>query len=296
MVRVTFLGTADSIPSVSRNHSSILITSGKENILVDCGEGTQRQFRKAKLNPCKVTKILITHWHGDHVLGLSGLLSTLALSGYGKTLEVYGPVGTKSKFEDMMKVFAFKKNYKIRFKEISVGRFFENDDFYLEAEEMEHGISCLAYSFVWKGHVRIKKEKVEELGSGSHLRDLKEGCDIVVNGKKIKSKDCVYKEDDKKISIVMDTKLNNRIVSFVKNADILIGEGAYSKDLKKEAEERMHLTVEQIAKIAKKAKVKKLIVTHVSSRYLRDMKGLLNEAKEIFEESYLSRDLDFFDL
>jgi len=94
-LKVTMLGTADQIPSFNRNHSAILINYEGENILVDCGEGTQRQFRYAKLNPCKITKILITHIHGDHVLGLPGLLSTLAMSGYGKDLEIYGPKGIK---------------------------------------------------------------------------------------------------------------------------------------------------------------------------------------------------------
>ena len=88
MTKITFLGTSDQIPSRSRNHTSILLTYEGENILIDCGEGTQRQFRKANLNPCKITKILISHWHGDHVLGLPGLLSTLALSGYNKTLHI----------------------------------------------------------------------------------------------------------------------------------------------------------------------------------------------------------------
>lgn len=296
MTKITFLGTADSIPSASRNHSSILITSGKENILVDCGEGTQRQFRKARLNPCKVTKILITHWHGDHVLGLPGFLSTLALSGYNKILEVYGPKGMEEKFWNALKVFPFRREYEIVFIEISSGKFFENNDFYLESEEMEHGVPCLAYSFTEKGHIRIKKEKVQQLGSGPHLKELKEGNDIVINGKKIKSKNCIYKENDKKVSVVMDTKLNERIVPFVRASDIFISEGTYSDDLKKEALERMHLTVKQVARVAKKAKVKKLIVTHVSSRYLKNMKGLLDEAKEVFENSYLPRDLDFFEL
>jgi ribonuclease Z len=296
MTRITFLGTADSIPSTYRNHNAILIASGKENILVDCGEGTQRQFRKAKLNPCKVTKILLTHWHGDHVLGLPGLLSTLALSGYNKTLNIYGPKGTKTKFEDMMQVFSFRRDYDIIFNETSAGRIFEDDDIYLSAEEMEHGVPCLAYSFVEKGHTRIKPEKVKELGSGRHMKDLIDGKDIIIDGKKVKSKDCIYKEEDKKIAIVMDTKMNDKIVPFVRGADIFVSEGTYSKELKKEADEKMHLTVEQVAKVAKKAKVKKLVVTHVSSRYLRNLNALLSEAKDVFVESYMSRDLDFFDL
>ncbi len=88
MIKITFLGTSDQIPSAKRNHTAILLTYKGENILVDCGEGTQRQFRKARLNPCKITRLLITHWHGDHVLGIPGLLKTLALSGYNKTLSI----------------------------------------------------------------------------------------------------------------------------------------------------------------------------------------------------------------
>ena len=294
MVKVTFLGTSDSIPSIGRNHTSILLSQNSENILIDCGEGTQKQFREAKLNPCKVTRILITHWHGDHVLGIPGLLSTLALSGYNKVMYVYGPEGTKKKFLESLKVFPFKRDYDIVYTEISEGRFFENEDFYLESEKMEHGVPCLAYSFTEKGHVRIKKEKLESLGRGPHLKKIKEGIDIDVNGKKIRAKDFVYKERDKKISIVMDTRMNPRILPFVKGSDFFISEGTYSHDMKKEALEHFHLTVKQVSEIAKKANVRKLFITHISSRYVKAIKYLTDEAKSVFNETYLVRDLDFF--
>jgi ribonuclease Z len=296
MAKIIFLGTADSIPSANRNHTAILLTKDGENILFDCGEGTQRQFRKAKLNPCKITKILISHWHGDHILGLPGLLSTLALSGYNRNLEIYGPEGSKKKFDEMLRIFSFKCDYEIVFSEVSRGRFFEDDEFYLEAEEMQHRIPCLAYSFVEKGHVRIKLEKVEELGSGSHLKDLKEGRDIVVGGKKVRSKDCVYREEDRKVSVVMDTRMNSKIVPFVKKADILISEGTYSSDFIEEAKKHMHLTVGQVAEVAKKAKVGKLMITHVSSRHIKNWKGLCDDARSVFENSYFPRDFDSFDL
>lgn len=296
MIRATFLGTADSIPSLARNHSSILITKDAENILIDCGEGTQRQFRKAKLNPCKVTKILISHWHGDHVLGLPGLLSTLALSGYNKKLEIYGPKGIGENLDKMFDAFSFKREYEIAVKEVSSGKFFENDEFYLEAEEMNHSVPCVAYNFVEKGHLRIKPEIIKEYGSGRHLGELKYGKDIEIDGVEVKSKDSVYKEDDKKISIVMDTKINDKIVSFVQGADFFISEGTYSGDLKKEAEEHMHMTVKQVGEVAEKAKVGKLFIIHVSSRYLKNMKELLAEVESIFENVYFPRDLEFFEL
>lgn len=296
MTKVTFLGTADSIPSVNRNHTSILLTKDGENILVDCGEGTQRQIRKAKLNPCKITKILITHWHGDHVLGLPGLLSTLALSGYNKRLEVYGPKGIENNFNKMFDAFPFKKEYEITINEISSGKFFENDEFYLESEEMEHSIPCLAYSFVEKGHLRIKPEVVDKYGSGKHLGELKEGRDVEIDGVNVVSKDSVYKENDKKISIVMDTKINDKIVPFVNSADALICEGTFASDMIEEAIKHMHLTVEQVGEIAKESNVKKLFVTHISSRYLKDMGGLLSEVKSVFDNVYFPRDLDSFEL
>jgi len=291
---LTFLGTGDDIPSRARNHTSILLRFNEENILFDCGEGTQRQFRKAGLNPCKITKILITHWHGDHVLGLPGLLSTLAMSGYNKILYIYGPVGIKEKMKKTLEVFNFYKNYEIKIEELKSGTFYEGKNFSLSCEEMEHGIPTLSYSFVNKGGTRINKEKLKNSGlpEGPILQKLKEGKDVVYGGKKFKSKDLVYQELDKKISVVLDTKLNKRIVPFVKDSDVLISEGTYSKELAKEAEEHLHLTVTQAAEVAKKSNSKKLILTHISSRYLKDMRGLLSEAKEVFAESYLVKDLD----
>jgi ribonuclease Z len=93
-INVTFLGTSQAIPTAKRNHTAILVQYSGENILVDCGEGTQRQFRKAHINPCKLTKLLITHWHGDHILGIPGLFQTLLMNGYSRKLEIYGPKGT----------------------------------------------------------------------------------------------------------------------------------------------------------------------------------------------------------
>src|SRR5512137_1928702 len=101
-VSIAFLGTRQAIPTARRNHTAILLQYQGENILIDCGEGTQRQFRKAHINPCKITRILLTHWHGDHILGLAGLLQTLLLNSYSKTLYVYGPKGTKDDLTDLI--------------------------------------------------------------------------------------------------------------------------------------------------------------------------------------------------
>src|SRR6056297_1416441 len=140
-LKITFLGTSDAVPSVKRNHTSIYLNYKDENILIDCGEGTQRQFRKAGLNPCKVNRLLISHWHGDHILGIPGLLQTLALSGFKKGLGIYGPKGTKKFTKEMLKSFVFAEKYSLDIEEVSgrSGKFIDTEKFYIQAKEMKHG-------------------------------------------------------------------------------------------------------------------------------------------------------------
>ncbi|MFZ1970576.1 MAG: ribonuclease Z [Candidatus Nanoarchaeia archaeon] len=291
-MELTFLGTSDAIPTAERNHTSILLRYKEENILVDCGEGTQRQFRKAQLNIGKITRILITHWHGDHILGLPGILQSLALADYKRVLYIYGPKGTKKFVEEMQNVFKFTKNYKIEIKEVN-GKFFETDDFYLESEAMTHLIPCNAYIFVKKGQIRIDKNllKKEKIPSGPLLKRLKEGKDITYKGKKYSAKKLTFKEEDKKISFVLDTSFNKKIIPFVKNSDLLVCESTFSSELKDKAPEYGHLTSEEAAEIAKKSGSKKLILTHISQRYEKNKKKILDESKKIFKNSVLAEDL-----
>jgi len=292
-IKITFLGTSDSVPSAERNHTGILLSYGFENILIDCGEGTQRQFRKAKLNPCKLTKILITHWDLDHILGIPGLISTLGFSGYNRELEIYGPKGTKKYIEMILRFFHLKNKIKLKVIEVAKGIFFENKDFCLCAEKMVHGVSCNAYCFCEKTKLKIDKKKLKKfkIAEGKHLQNLKQGKDIVYCGKKIKAKDLIYSGEAKKICFVLDTRFNSRIKNFVKDSDLLISESEFSKEIKDIAYKHKHLTAEQVGKIAKSAKVKKLILTHVSQRYSKDFNVILREAKKIFKNTILAKDL-----
>lgn len=293
MIKVTFLGTADSIPSASRNHTAVLITYKGENILVDCGEGTQRQFRKARLNPGKVNRILITHWHGDHVLGLPGLLQTMNLSGYNKTLFIYGPKGTKIHMRNLLKLFAIKPKFKIEIKEVD-GKFLDEKEFYLESKKMVHGTICNAYSFVKKGLIRIDKVKLAKakLPNGPLLSKLKDGKNISYKGKKYLAKNLTYKEEDKKVTIILDTAINKNAINLAKNSDLVICEASFEAELKNRAKEFKHMTSDQAGEIARKSKSKKLILTHISSRHDRNKKQLLDEAKKLFKNSQLVKDLD----
>ncbi len=293
MIKITFLGTSDAVPSASRNHTAILLTYEGENILVDCGEGTQRQFRKAGLNPCKITRILLTHKHADHSIGLIGLLKTLELTGYNRDLFIYGPKGTKEFIKNIFRAFGEVGNYKIHVEEVS-GKFLETKKFTLEAKKMFHGVNCNSYVFLRKGQIRINKDKLKKSGlpHGPLLQKLKEGKNITYKGKKYLAKNLTFEENGTKISFVLDTAMNPGIPSFVKNSDLIISDSSFGSDLNDKAKLHRHLTAHQAGEIAKKSKSKKLILTHISQRYENDTERILNEAKKVFKNSHLARDLE----
>ena len=293
-IPITFLGTGQAIPTARRNHTAILLNYKSETILVDCGEGTQRQFRKAGINPCKLTKILITHWHGDHVLGLPGLLQTLALNGYNKTLQIYVPKNTRHYLELIFRLFVFVGKIKYKIEEVE-GKFFENDDFILEAAKMEHGTPCLAFSFIEKEKIRINKSKLEKMKiKGKIVSELAEGKDIEWKGKKIKASELTYKEEGKKITFILDTKINENCYKIAKDSDLLISDSTFmenSENGKNLAEEYKHLTAKQAGEIAKKSNSKKLILAHLSQRYENREKEILAEARKVFKNTEIAEDL-----
>ena len=290
---LTFLGTSDSIPSKERNHTSVLLAYKNENILIDCGEGTQRQFKLANISPTKITRILITHWHGDHILGLPGMLQTMAMLGYNKKLEIYTPKKTRHFMEAIMKMFIFVGNIKYEIEEVN-GKFLENQDFYLESFPLKHSTSCNGYIFVEKDKLRINKEKLKRynLPNSPLIKQLLDRKDIIFNGKKIKSKDITYLQKGRKISFVLDTGYSDNILSHVKDSDIFVCESTYLNKDEEIAKRYHHLTAKQSAIIAKKAKVKHLILTHISQRYNQTTKYTEEEAKSIFKNMSIAKDFD----
>jgi len=295
-IPITFLGTGQAIPTAKRNHPAILLKYKSETILFDCGEGTQRQFKKKKKNMCKVGKLLITHWHGDHILGIPGFLQSLQLSKCPRTLEIYGPKKTKTFIKILTKLFMIK-NKKIKTKELNKGKVLETKDFYIETVPMKHGAPFLAYSFIEKDKIRLDKNKIKKLKiKGKILAKLAHGKNITWKGKKIKAKNLIYKQKGKKITIILDTIINPNCYKIAKNSDLLICEAVYSEKEKNLAREYKHLTASQAAQIAKKAKVEKLILTHLSQRYNKSEFKILGEAKKIFKNSELAEDLDVLEI
>ena len=291
IMEITFLGTSSMVPTKERNQSAVLISYKNEGILVDCGEGTQRQFKQKGISLTKITKILITHWHGDHVFGLPGVMSTLGASEYQKTLEIYGPKDTKKHLESMFDAFIFDRRINFVVKEIKGGKFFENKDFYLEALPLEHGIETLGYNFVEKDIIHIDVKKTKKLGipSGPLLGKLQDNEAVSFNGKEVSPKEVTYVEKGKKISIIADTVPCNNAVKLAEDADVLICEATYSSKLEEKGEEYGHMTGKQAGLIANQANVKKLVLTHFSARY-RTTEEVEEDAKSVFNDSIAAKD------
>jgi len=294
-MKILFLGTGTAIPTKERNHTGILISYRNENILIDCGEGIQRQFRIANVSPTKITKILLTHWHGDHVLGLAGLMQTLLTNSYTKTLEIFGPKATKQNIRDLIKLFNLKLPIKVT--EIEDNSI-ELDGLKIQSMLMSHGIPTLAYSIKIEDVLRLNKTKIKKLNlpNSPLIAKLKKGKDIFIEGKKISFRKLTYIEEGKKICVILDTAKNKNAVILAKNSNLLICESSFISDEKEKADNYSHLTAKDAAEIAKEAKVKKLILTHISQRYDGVQEKILKEARKFFKNTTIAKDFDVIEI
>jgi ribonuclease Z len=283
-IDLAFLGTGSAIPTARRNHPSFFLRYKSEGILVDCGEGTQRQFRKAGINPCKITKILITHWHGDHVFGLPGILQTLILNGYNRRLEIYGPRGTKAwigKYLDLVGRGVEKLDLIV--KEVRSGVVFDGGEYFVECVEVEHGCPAVAYSFVIGEKERLDRAKLKKLKipNSPLMGELAKGKKVKIDGKMVDGKKLLYREAGRRVSFVMDTRMCEGAVEIAKGADLLVCEATFSSGESEELlGERDHLSSVEAALIAKRAKVKGLALVHLSQRYEGIPKVILGEAED----------------
>lgn len=291
-IKIVFLGTGSAIPTLSRNHNSIYFRYKERNFLVDCGEGTQRQMRKAKLNLCKITDILITHVHGDHIFGLPGLLHTMSKSEYNKKLAIYCPKNSGKIIKKFLES-AGVHEIELNIKEV-IGKFIENKNFSISSLELEHDVPCNGYIFEEKDKLRINKKKLLKYNiKGEDIAKIAEGNNIYLNNKKIRYNELTYKEKGRKISFVFDTKICSNVGKLVKDSDLAIVEGVFlgsEEEGKKMSEKYKHLTLEDAAKLCKKNKVKKLIISHISQRYEFKEKLLLKELKKHFKNSDIATD------
>ena len=287
-MNITFLGTSGMVPTKERNVQSIYIDYNGEGTLLDCGEGTQRQITLAGLNAQKIKTILISHWHGDHVSGLVGLIQTLGNFSNGeKTIKLFGPEGTKEHFEHMMKSCIFETKLEIEITEIPriEGKelILETKDYQIEATSLEHSVPCIGYAFVKKEKLKLLPKKVKELGlkEGPLLGRLQKGESVEFEGRKITPKNVGEVVPSKKIAFIFDTEICDGCYTLAEDADLLVSEAVYKHELEHKAVEYKHMTAQQAARVASESGAKELILTHFSQRY-KDVGELEEEAKTIF--------------
>ncbi|MBW2981925.1 ribonuclease Z [Candidatus Woesearchaeota archaeon] len=290
-MQIIFLGTSCAMPTKERNHISIFVSYSSEGILFDCGEGTQRQLRIAGIKPTKITKILISHWHGDHTFGLPGLISTLSTSEYTKTLRIYGPKGTKEFIKNIFKSAVFENRINLEVIEIKEGVFFNGKDYQLEAYPLKHKTETLGFRFVEKNKRRINVPFIKKIGipEGPLLGKLQEGKSVTWKGKRISVKEATYTVKGRIIAYLADSIPNKNSLKIAKDADILIAESTYTSELQEKADQYMHMTAKEAGLIANQANVKKLILTHFSTRY-KDTHVLEEDARNVFDNVEASKD------
>lgn len=306
MTDVLFLGTGASIPSKNRTLPAVAIRHDSEVVLFDCGEGVQRQLMLSPLSFMKITAIFVTHLHGDHILGLPGLLQTMGMSGRRNPLLVAGPKGTTHSVRSLLG--ACDRSHKDRnpdpindlefpleVVEMEHGQIIQMKGYSVKAFKTEHGVESIGFRFIENDLPgRFDKEKALSLGldPGKDFSDIQKGITVKgispseIIGRPRPGCSIVYTGD----TIPCDT-----LTEAVENATLLIHESTYSETDSKLATDNLHSTAKDAATLAKNTNVKMLALIHVSNRY-DEPETLLEEAQAIFKNSIMPKDMDMLSI
>ena len=300
-LRVVFLGTSGAIPTLERSLPAVLVQRGNEQLLFDCGEGVQRQMIRAKAGFHKKTKVFLSHLHGDHVLGLPGLLQTMALMDRTKKVEVYGPEGTVSFLKCVSETLRFGLTFQVEVHEVRDGGVVCSEtDYTVEAAWANHVTPSLAYAFLEKPRPgKFYPEKAMALGvpKGVLWSKLQHGESVVVlDGRVVKPEEVTGQmRRGRKIVYSGDTRPFRGFAKFAFGADLVVHEATFDDALAEKAELDGHSTPSQAGLQAKRAKAKMLVLTHVSARYT-DAALLLEQAKKVFPNTVVAEDFMVLEL
>jgi len=300
LFEILFLGTSASAPSARRGLSAQIVQHDEYRFLIDCGEGTQRQILQSGVGFRHLTRVLLTHGHLDHILGLGGLLSTFLRWEAIDELEIYGGRSTLDRVHDLLYGVVLRGNQPpmpLQFREIKSGTFFEAKDFTISAFPVTHrGPDCLGFIFEERARRPFLSQKADELGVpfGPERRDLVDGKSITLaNGKRISSEDVLGPlQTGSKLVVIGDAGRTDDVVGACRDADTLVIESTYLSAEAEMAHEFSHLTAAQAADLAVRANVRHLILTHISRRYRE--KDVLKEAQAVHPNVSVARDFDTF--
>jgi ribonuclease Z len=293
-MKLVFLGTSAAQPTAERGMTCICLVLDKEILMFDAGEGAQIAFQKSKLGWNKKIKIFVTHLHGDHCVGILGLLQTMSLQNRTESVDIYGPIGIEEFIAVNLKILNFGLTFPVRIIRIKEGFVFEDSMYSIHVCEAEHSIPAYSYLFAEKDKPgKFYPQKAKELGipEGKLWHELQNGKEIRVEEKIIRPSDIMgEKRKGRKIGISGDTRPTQKLEEFFKDCDYMIFDSTYSDTLRDKAKGNYHSTAKEAAEFAERARVSNLILTHFSARY-EDVEELVKEAKTIHNSVTAAKDL-----
>lgn len=288
---------AGGTPTLSRNHSATALLMEGETLLFDCGEGTQRRLLEAKISRSSISHILISHLHIDHVLGVFALLATLASDKRHKPLLVVGPRGIREFLLHTLQTMDIWIPYALDVCELATGfsgRVAETERYNIEAQMLEHRIDSFGYRVQEKSSLNIDMERAAALGlqEGVAIGQLKRtGQVVLANGTVVTLSDVVAPPRKTRSFVYCgDTVFSPKTIALARAADVLVHEATFAEALAEKAGAWGHATAADAARVAREAQVGKLFLTHISARY-DTFTPLLDEARNIFPESYIAEEL-----
>jgi len=303
-MELQFLGTGAGMPSKLRNTSSAVLNLNAEGEglwLFDCGEATQHQILHTSLKPRRITKIFVTHLHGDHIFGLPGLISSRAFLGGDERLDIYGPVGLKEWLLTTLRITKSHLNYELVVHEIEEGLVFENERFRVFTKGLLHGVPCFGFRIEQKpllGKLLIDEVTKAGVPKGPLLKLLKDGQDVELpDGQVVRSEDVTGPPQiGFTVTILGDTSYCLAAVELATDADILVHEATFDSTTEDLAKEYGHSTITGAARTAEQAGAKALIANHISARFLpSDITQLKQQGQAIFPELFIAEDFAVFE-
>ncbi|MEM2877981.1 MAG: ribonuclease Z [Candidatus Hadarchaeales archaeon] len=294
-MKIILLGTSGSIPTATRSLPAVAVRREKELLLFDCGEGTQVQMTRAGLSPLKISSIFITHLHGDHFLGLAGLIQTMALLGRSTPLRIYCPLEDRERLWEYIKIPRYSLTFDVSVGGLRDGGEIEMRGYRILARRALHPVPSLAYALVEdKRPGRFYPDKAESLGvrPGPDFSKLQAGEIVRVGNRVVRPEDVMGPpRSGRKIVYTGDTRPCDEIVKLASGANVLIHDSTFSDDLRDKAAENSHSTSREAAETAREARAELLVLFHISPRYT-DTSQLLKDAAAVFENVTAPSDLD----
>lgn len=292
---IIILGCSSQQPTRYRNHGAYLLRWNDEGLLFDPGEGTQRQFIFANVAPTVVSRIFISHFHGDHCLGLGSMLMRLNLDKVTHPIHCYYPASGKKYFDRLRYGSSYHEIINvIEHPVYEPGIVEDNGHFRIEATFLEHGIENIGWRITEPDSRKFDRAKLNDKGIyGPMVRVLQENGSITINGQTVQLDDVSWIRPGDSVAVVIDTRYCQNAVAIARNARLLLCESTYQEEHKDLAYQHFHLTAKQAARIAKEAGAHQLILTHFSARY-QNLKEMEAEAKSVFPNTYMAEDLKTF--